>query len=183
MNTTDTPQQPEQHTYRIGDFVNRHGLTSRGWILDHAQAPDGAIVKVGRVHKGQKLTGEGWRPATFSERHWVELVIGTGVALLALFLVLGLVFGSDSPDGRSAEASDVAFEFVNPSTIKVMWTVTGEPGAEATCRVKAEDESGHYSGSDVAFVDVLETGAHRTWIPLSISDEGAQWVTKVSVSC
>lgn len=54
-----TPQQQ----YRIGDFVNEHGLTDRGWILHHAQAPDGALVKVGGVHKGWKLTREGWRPA------------------------------------------------------------------------------------------------------------------------
>jgi hypothetical protein len=60
-----TPAEP---CYSIGDFINGHGLTDRGWVLGHSQAPDGALVKVGEVHKGWKLTPQGWRPATGWEK-------------------------------------------------------------------------------------------------------------------
>lgn len=61
--------------YKIGDFVHGHGLTDRGWIRGHSQAPDGALVKVGEVHKGWKLTLDGWRPATAWEKFWNGLWI------------------------------------------------------------------------------------------------------------
>ena len=63
----------ETPTHRIGDFVNGHGLTSRGWILGHAETPDGKLLKVGEVHKGWKLTDQGWRPA----KAWEKFLNGT----------------------------------------------------------------------------------------------------------
>jgi len=65
-------------TYRVGDYVNGHGLTHRGWIPGHAQAPDGSLVRVGDVHKGWKLTAAGWRPATAWERFVSGLWFGVG---------------------------------------------------------------------------------------------------------
>jgi hypothetical protein len=62
--------------YRIGDFVNGHGLTARGWVWAHGQAPDGALVKVGEVHKGWKLTAQGWRPANGWEKFLAGLWFG-----------------------------------------------------------------------------------------------------------
>jgi hypothetical protein len=63
-------EQQQPRTYRIGDFTHGHGLTNQGWVFGHAQAPDGTLVKVGDVHKGWKLTKDGWRPATGWERFW-----------------------------------------------------------------------------------------------------------------
>lgn len=66
-------------TYKVGDYVNRHGLTDRGWIAYHAQAPDGALVKEGEVHKGWKLTQDGWRPAKGWEKALNGMTFWVGV--------------------------------------------------------------------------------------------------------
>jgi hypothetical protein len=67
----------EQRTYRIGDFVNGHGLTRHGWIFGHAVAPDGTLVKVGEVHRGWKLTKDGWAPA----KTWEKLLASTWISI------------------------------------------------------------------------------------------------------
>lgn len=73
MSTNDSTEP----IYRVGDFVNGHGLTHRGWIPNHAQAPDGTLVKVGEVHKGWKLTPQGWRPA----KGWEKLLNSTWIGV------------------------------------------------------------------------------------------------------
>lgn len=110
----------------------------------------------------------------------LKLILGVIAAVAVLAIGAALL-----PDAAPVKVSRIQAEFINPSTIKVMWTMDGEPGTTVDCRVKATDASHKYDGSDRALDIELNkyTGQHTSWIPLEIDHEGAAFVTDVTVEC
>lgn len=123
------------------------------------------------------------------KRQWIDstgkqvmLAIGIGLPLAVAYGVWA-AGNSDSTISADVHVQDVRHEVINPSAIKVVWTVEGEAGGTANCWVKASDPSGTYDGRDYVYDVELATGTRTAWIPLSIDNEGAAWVTDVEVDC
>jgi hypothetical protein len=116
---------------------------------------------------------------------WRE-IIKRNKTLTVIFAFLALIgVGSLLPDPPPVEVSDITYSAINPSTIKVAWTMHGKPGDTVNCHVHATDQSHRYDGSDLAMDIELDetTGGRTSWIPLGINNNGAVWVTEVTVDC
>lgn len=115
-----------------------------------------------------------------------NLIIIVGSIWGALALTVGIAYATGNVHGigggGDVTATDVEYGLVNPSTLKVRWTAKGDAGADGTCYVRATDPSGEYEGSDTAMF-TLGSDSELWWINLPISNEGAAYVTDVTVNC
>jgi hypothetical protein len=119
----------------------------------------------------------------------------TSLVGVVVFLVIGWFLfqtcGSDGGDGGGGESGSfsgkvVDYDAINPATLRVYaeTTNTGTESATATCTVRGEDPGGSYSGFDFVEVGPIKPGQTETWSAnLTITDEGAGFVTDVSVKC
>lgn len=156
MSTTE-PSEPI--AYRPGDVANNHVLAPDGitWIL---LPPPSAAPQ-----PKSPLKHKGW---------WIA------AGVLGLLVAIGAAL----PNSPSVEVTDITYSVINPSTLKVAWTMHGEPGDTVNCHVHATDPSHHYDGSDYAInIELGTTGGRIAWIPLGIDNEGAVFVTEVTVEC
>lgn len=74
----------------------------------------------------------------------------------------------------------------NPADLKFYATVknTGDAAGTPDCTVKAQDDSSSYHGFDTFTLKTVQPGASFDWQgDLTITGQGAPYVTKVTVSC
>lgn len=90
-----------------------------------------------------------------------------------------------SPPHWKARVQDYAV--INPADLAVTVRVTNTGGTAGTpdCTVQASDPSGAYTGIDAATLSSpVKAGAFAVYVDnVTITSQGAQYVTQVSVSC
>ena len=95
------------------------------------------------------------------------------VVVLVALAALGGLLSLLGVTGSSVTVSDITYTATNPSTLKVSWTVhgdPGDPGDTVACHIRDTDASRKYDGRDYSYDIVLDenTGGRTSWIPLSI---------------
>lgn len=99
--------------------------------------------------------------------------------------------GGNKPSGgekKAAYTTEVVDHIViNPADLAVTAHVTnsGKAAGKPQCTIKASDPTGTYSGVDVATLqDPVAVGATTTFVDhVTVTKQGAQYVTEVKVSC
>lgn len=112
--------------------------------------------------------------------------------LFAVLVVLGLVIWGISSlvgggSGATWKATVENYQVTNPADlgVTVQVTNTGSKAAKPTCMVRAEDPSGAYSGFDEGtLTSPVQPGRTATYVDnVTITHQGARYVTQVTVSC
>jgi hypothetical protein len=109
------------------------------------------------------------------------------VAAVAVGAVIVIVAATSGGSGGSFKAAVENYTVINPAdlAVAVHVTNTGSTAATPTCTVTAQDPSGAYSGFDEGtLTSPVQPGATTTYVDnVTISGQGAQYVTQVSVTC
>jgi hypothetical protein len=102
--------------------------------------------------------------------------------------VIGIVIAvATSGGGGSFKATVGDFTVINPAdlAVAVHVTNTGTTAATPTCTIEASDPSGAYTGFDEGtLTSPVQPGATTTYVDnVTVTHQGAQYVTQVSVTC
>jgi hypothetical protein len=105
-----------------------------------------------------------------------------------VLVVIALAITIAAPGGGTTyHASADGGTVINPADLAVAVHVAnmGKKAGTPSCTIQAQDPSGAYSGVDVATLKgSMAPGATTTFVDnLTITKEGAQYVTDVSVKC
>jgi hypothetical protein len=120
--------------------------------------------------------------------------VTTGCALAAVAAVvagiaLAVHFGAKEKAQSAAQykAAVVRYSVVNPADLSVYFSVTntGKTAGEPQCTVNASDPSGAYSGFGAGtLASPVQPGRTEDSImDVTITSQGAQYVTSVTVTC
>ena len=109
------------------------------------------------------------------------------LSVLLAIVVIAVVIATSGGSGGSFKAVVADYVVINPADLAVTIHVTntGSSAATPTCTVDAQDPSGAYSGVDVGtLASPVAAGQTTTYVDnVTITHEGAQYVTQVTVSC
>jgi hypothetical protein len=107
--------------------------------------------------------------------------------LVIAVAVISVVASLASSGGAKYSAHVVSYTAVNPADLSVAIRVTntGSETGTPTCTIDAEDPSYTYTGVDVATLQgTVAPGASAAFVDnLTITKQGASYVTQVTVSC
>lgn len=117
--------------------------------------------------------------------------------VVAILIVVALLFAVCSYIGANLDevsegdsttyTSEVTnYRAVNPASIQIFVNTTNTGSSEGTpsCTAHASDRSGAYSGFDSFELDPIPAGENERWNGyITIENEGASFVTEVSVEC
>lgn len=108
-------------------------------------------------------------------------VIGTAVIIVAVTVL------ASGGGGTTWKATVADYTVINPADLAVTVHVanTGTRAGTPTCKINAQDPSGAYSGFDEGtLTSPVRPGATATYVDnVTITSQGAQYVTQVTVSC
>jgi hypothetical protein len=118
----------------------------------------------------------------------------TGCGLIIVLVIAGIIalvvhLGSKEKAASAAQyKASVAFtKVVNPADLAVYFTVknTGGSAGSPQCTVNASDPSGAYTGFNSGTVaSAIQPGAtEKNMINVTITSQGAKYVTSVTVTC
>lgn len=108
--------------------------------------------------------------------------------LLGVLVIWGVSSLFASKKGDNVEASIFSYHVVNPSQLSVEYRVkntTKNPG-KSMCSINMQDATSKYSGNDFGYESAKEIQPGETYsgvASLSISNEGAQYITKGGINC
>ena len=111
------------------------------------------------------------------------------LALVMLAGVIGVIIAvaTSGGGGGSFKASVGGYTVINPADLAVVIHVTntGKAAATPTCTISASDPSGAYTGFDEGTLTApVPAGRTVTYVDnVTITGQGAQYVTSVTVSC
>ncbi len=113
-------------------------------------------------------------------------VIGACLVIFAAFAIGGALTGPGAPSAKyTAHVQDQLV--INPADLAVTIRVTNSGKAAGTpeCTVQASDPGGAYTGTDVGTLNSpIKAGAFAVYVDnVTITGQGAGYVTQVSVSC
>ena len=112
-------------------------------------------------------------------------IIAAGVVVL--IAVIWLVASRHSGGGAKYAASVQGYSVINPADLGVTVKVTNTGSGTGTpdCTINAQDASGAYHGFDqVTLQGTLAAGATTRFADnVTITSQGARYVTQVTVSC
>ena len=107
------------------------------------------------------------------------------VAAAIIAVIIAVATSGSGPSPWKATVGDSVV--INPAdlAVTVHVTNTGSTAATPTCTVQASDPSGTYTGFDQGtLTSPVQAGQTTTYVDnVTITHEGAQYVTSVTVSC
>jgi hypothetical protein len=131
------------------------------------------------------------RPASSAPRRAPKRTVRKGrlfllLAWIVIVIVVIVLLGSGG-GGAKWKASVKNYQVINPADLGVTVQVTNtgtKPGAP-TCTVQAQDPSYAYTGIDVVTLNIpVQPGHTATYVDnVTITHQGAQYVTQVTVKC
>lgn len=110
-------------------------------------------------------------------------------AIIAVALIVAVSAALSGGGGASAswKARVTNYVVINPAdlAVTVQVTDTGKAAGTPTCTVQASDAAYAYTGFDEGTLDrPVQPGATTTYVDnVTITHQGAQYVTQVTVSC
>ena len=115
-------------------------------------------------------------------------LVGCLTLVILVVIVIGVIaVVTSGGGGDSFKARVGSYTVINPAdlAVAVHVTNTGKTAATPTCTVNAQDPSGAYSGVDAATLDSpVRPGQTVTYVDnVTITGQGASYVTQVTVSC
>jgi hypothetical protein len=131
------------------------------------------------------------RPAPATSRRTPKRTIRKGRLILFLaciaIIIIAIVTLASGSSGAKWKASVEDYNVINPADlgVTVQVTNTGTRPGTPTCTVNAQDPSGAYSGIDIGTLNnAVRPGQTATYVDnVTITHQGAQYVTQVTVSC
>jgi len=115
------------------------------------------------------------------------IVLGLIVALVVTCTSLTSSDETDSAPPSSFTATVADIRVVNPATVTVIAEITntGDTAAVPECRIDVADPSGTYDGWDTFTARApVEPGATDQMVArLTVTNEGAAWVTESEIDC
>jgi hypothetical protein len=119
-------------------------------------------------------------------RRWPLIVLASILLIVVIVVILAVSSGSGS-SGPAWRARAVRFAVISPAGLAVTAKVTntGTKAATPECTVNASDPAGAYTGVDIfTLKDAVRPGRSAFFTgDLTITGEGARYVTKVTVTC
>ena len=107
------------------------------------------------------------------------------LAVVAVVIVLWVVLSATGAKAKY-QAESTGFTVVDPATVSVSFKVTntGNADGKPSCTINAQDDSAHYTGTNVAQLDTVKAGATANSADtVIVTGQGAQYVTKADVTC
>ena len=102
-------------------------------------------------------------------------------------VIIAVTVLASSGGGAKYSARVISYTAVNPAdlSVAVRVTNTGSKSGTPTCTINAQDPSYTYTGVDIATLQgSVASGASTTFVDnLTITEQGAKYVTQVTVSC
>jgi len=109
------------------------------------------------------------------------------LAVILAAIVIAVIELTGGGSGGSFKATVAGYTVINPAdlSVAVHVTNTGSSAATPTCTVKANDPSYAYTGFDEGtLTSPVPAGQTVTYVDnVTITGQGAQYVTQVTVSC
>jgi len=119
-----------------------------------------------------------------SARTGCLILLGVAAVIAVIIIAIVTLTGGS---GGSYKAAVENYTVINPAdlAVAVRVTNTGSSAGTPTCTVNAADPSGAYSGFDEGtLTSPVAAGATVTYVDnVTITGQGAQYITQVTVSC